>query len=98
MSKDSTLEAVEKLHDSTVEQAVGGGVMKREEATRAQVRAMQDELLNPAIEHSRIIEIIRVFAGLRPGLIERVVLDHEEYRQNRKQLLRVLRMETTAAA
>ena len=72
--------------------------MKLDELTLAQVRAMQEELVNPAIEHRRIVEIIRIIAMLRPGLIERVILDHYEYRRNRKRLLGLLPMQTTLAA
>ena len=72
--------------------------MKLDDATLVQVRALRDELLNPAIEQQRMAEIIRIIAMLRPGLIERVILDHDEYRRNRKRLLQVLPMQTTPAA
>ena len=72
--------------------------MKLDEAPRAEVLKMRDELLNPAIEHSRILEIIQVFAILRPGLVQQVVIDHYEYKQNRKRLLRRLPLETTPSA
>ncbi len=72
--------------------------MKLDEATRADVLKMRDELKQPDISDSRVVEIIRVFAALRPGLIQQVAADHAEYRRNRKRLLRVLPLETTAAA
>ncbi len=72
--------------------------MKLDETHRAELRGLRDELLNPAIEHRRILEIIQVFAILRPGLVQQVVIDHYEYKQNRKRLLGRLPLETTAAA
>ena len=72
--------------------------MKLDDATRADVLKMREELLNPAIKHQRIVELIKVFAVLRPGLVQQVVIDHDEYRRNRKRLLQALPMESTAAA
>ncbi len=72
--------------------------MKLDEATRADVLKMRDELRQPDISDQRVVEIIRVFAALRPGLIQQVAADHAEYRQNRKRLLKVLPMQTTGAA
>ncbi len=72
--------------------------MKLDEATRADVLKMRDELKQPDISDSRVVEIIRVMSALRPGLIQQVAADHAEYRQNRKRLLCRLPLETTPSA
>ena len=72
--------------------------MKLDEATRAELRRLRDELLNPAIEDSRVVEIIRVFAAYDMGVFQRAIADSREYRRNRKRLLGRVPLETTTAA
>ena len=72
--------------------------MKLDDTQRAEVLKMRDELRQPDISDSRVVEVIRVFAAMRPGLIQQVAADHAEYRRNRKRLLQVLPLGTTMAA
>ena len=73
--------------------------MKVDDATRAEIQTLRDQLRSGRdLTDQEVVRVIRVMAALDRTKLIQAIADDYEYRRNRKRLLKVLPLQTTAAA
>ncbi len=73
--------------------------MKVDDATRAEIQTLREKLRSGRdLTDQEVVRVIRVMAALDRTKLIQAIADDYEYRRNRKRLLQVLPMETTAVA